>query len=170
LDSIYVADELVRGDAFQARTSRDDWFGERIMKSWDFDALGNWDGVTTNGTTQTRSHNRQNEITGVSGATTPTFDAAGNMTTDETGKQYVYDAWNRLVVVKDAGGAELVRYEYDGLTRRIQEHRGSTNELHYSDQWQVIWRKSAGNVLMVGEVYYLDGLPGTEMTWKEGAV
>jgi RHS repeat-associated protein len=107
-------------------------------KSWDFDALGNWDGVTTNGTTQTRSHNRQNEITAVSGQTTPVFDANGNMTTDETGKEYGYDAWNRLVVVKDSGGNELVRYEYDGHTRRVQEHRGTTNELYYSDQWQVI--------------------------------
>jgi RHS repeat-associated protein len=112
-------------------------------KSWDFDALGNWDGVTTNGTTQTRSHNRQNEITGVSGATTPTFDAAGNMTTDETGKQYVYDAWNRLVLVKNSSGTDLVRYEYDGLTRRIKERnfQSSTpkqNDLYYSAQWQVI--------------------------------
>src|SRR5205085_2202388 len=67
-------------------------------QSWDYDAAGNWDSVTTNGTAQTRSANKQNEITSVSGATTPTYDSNGNMTKDETGKQYVYDAWNRLKV------------------------------------------------------------------------
>ncbi len=62
-------------------------------QAWDFDALGNWDSLTTDGgSPQTRTHNKQNEITAVSGATSPTFDANGNMTTDETGKQYVYDA------------------------------------------------------------------------------
>ena len=76
-------------------------------QSWDYDALGNWDSVTTNGSAQTRTANRQNEITSVSGATTPTYDANGNMTTDETGKQFVYDAWNRLKVVKNSGGTTL---------------------------------------------------------------
>jgi len=76
-------------------------------QSWDFDAVGNWNSVTTDGTVQTRSHNKQNEITSVSGATTPTFDANGNMTTDETGKQYVYDAWNRIKIEKDSSGTTL---------------------------------------------------------------
>jgi YD repeat-containing protein len=50
-------------------------------QSWDYDAAGNWDSLTTNGgSPQTRTHNRQNEVTAVSGATTPTFDANGNMT------------------------------------------------------------------------------------------
>ncbi len=131
-------------------------------KSWDFDALGNWDGVTTNSTTQTRTHNRQNEITAVSGATTPVFDANGNMTTDETGKQYVYDAWNRLVVVKDSSGTEQVRYEYDGLTRRIQEHRDSTgqvSDLYYSDKWQVIQENTHKDVITyVWSPVYVDAM------------
>jgi hypothetical protein len=38
------------------------------------------------------------------------------MTGDETGKQFVYDAWGRLVVVKDSGGSTLATYRYDGLT------------------------------------------------------
>jgi YD repeat-containing protein len=31
----------------------------------------------------------------------------------------VYDAWNRLVTVKDAVGTTLKGYAYDGLHRRI---------------------------------------------------
>ena len=101
-------------------------------QSWDFDVLGNWNSVTTDGSTQTRSHNKQNEITSVSGATTPTFDANGNMTKDETGKQYVYDAWNRIKIVKDSGGTTLKTYGYDALNRRVSETVGSNStDLYY---------------------------------------
>src|SRR5206468_9100827 len=82
-------------------------------QSWDFDALGNFDSQTTDGTTQTRSANKLNEITSISSATTPTYDSNGSMTGDETGKQFVFDAWNRLVVVKDSGGSTLATYRYD---------------------------------------------------------
>jgi hypothetical protein len=70
-------------------------------QSWTPDALGNFTSITTNGTNQTRTANQQNEITSVSGATTPAYDAAGEMTTDETGLQYVYDAWG--VRIRPAG-------------------------------------------------------------------
>ena len=72
-------------------------------QSWSLDALGNCTSVTTNGTTQTNTANQQNEYTAI-GSATPTYDANGNLTTDETGQQYVYDAWNRLVAVKNSSG------------------------------------------------------------------
>ncbi|MCP9456502.1 MAG: RHS repeat protein, partial [Nitrospira sp.] len=50
--------------------------------------------------------------------------ANGNLTRDETDRQFVYDAWNRLVAVKDAAGATLKSYAYDGLHRRVQESAG----------------------------------------------
>jgi RHS repeat-associated protein len=115
-------------------------------QDWDYDALGNFDSVTTDGGSPvTRTHNKQNEITAVSGATSPVFDSNGNMTTDETGKQYVYDAWNRLVTVKNSGGTTIASYEYDGLSRRIQETAGGVStDLYYSDQWQVIEERVSG--------------------------
>ncbi len=114
-------------------------------QSYDFDAVGNWESVTTNGTTQTRGHNKQNEITSVSGATTPTFDANGNMTGDETGRQFVYDAWNRMVEVKNSGGTSLKTFEFDGLNRRISETAsGTTRDLYYSAQWQVLEERVSG--------------------------
>jgi YD repeat-containing protein len=76
-------------------------------QSWDLDALGNFDSQTTDGTGQTWSYNKRNEIKSVSSATTPNYDSAGDMTGDETGKQFVYDAFGRLVVVKDSGGSTL---------------------------------------------------------------
>src|SRR5207247_1593395 len=46
-------------------------------QGWAFDALGNWSSVTTDGSTQTRTANAQNEITSISGQTTPAYDANG---------------------------------------------------------------------------------------------
>jgi RHS repeat-associated protein len=61
------------------------------------------------------------------------------MTTDETGRQFVYDAWNRLVTVKNSGGATLETFSYDGLNRRVtQTASGTTTDLFYSDQQQVL--------------------------------
>ena len=65
-------------------------------QSWQLDALGNSTGVTTNSTTQSQTSNAQNQLTSV-GTATLDYDANGNLTTDETGQELVYDAWNRLV-------------------------------------------------------------------------
>jgi RHS repeat-associated protein len=108
-------------------------------QAWDFDALGNFDDQATNGTSQTRTHNKQNEITAVTGATTPTYDANGSLTTDEAGRTFKYDAWNRLVEVRDSGNNLTGTYRFDGLTRRIRETHGSTTtDLYYSAGWQVL--------------------------------
>ncbi|MCY2950515.1 MAG: hypothetical protein NTU53_00870 [Planctomycetota bacterium] len=34
-------------------------------------------------------------------------DHNANATTDDTAKQYVYDAWNRLVTAKTSGGVQI---------------------------------------------------------------
>ena len=78
--------------------------------------MGNFSSITTNGNTQTRTHNQQNEITSISSLTTPTYDANGNMTGDQTGKMLVYDAWNRLVQYKN-GSTVLLTYTFDALGR-----------------------------------------------------
>src|SRR5262249_2587734 len=109
------------------------------QQGWTFDTLGNFASQTTDGTTQTRTHNQQNEITSVSGAATPTYDSNGNLTKDETGKQFVYDAWNRLVVVKDSTGNTLETFTYDGLGHRVAvTASGTTTDLFYSAAWQVL--------------------------------
>lgn len=116
-------------------------------QDWDYDAVGNFDSVTTNGTAQTRTANRQNEITSIGGLTTPTYDINGNMTGDETGKQFVYDAWNRMVAVKSSGGTTTLKtYSYDGLNRRVAETAGgTTTDLFYSADWQVLAEKVGAN-------------------------
>ena len=116
-------------------------------QSWTPDAVGNFTSVTTNGTAQSRTANQQNQYTAVGGATTPVYDAAGEMTTDETGKQYVYDAWGRIVSVKDSGGTTLETLTYDGLGRQVTTTAGgTTTTFYYSDKGQVVEELQGGAV------------------------
>ncbi|MGL4422870.1 MAG: RHS repeat domain-containing protein, partial [Gemmataceae bacterium] len=136
--------EVYSYDGLNQLASFDRNSGARTQ-NWGYDALGNWNSVTTNGVAQTRGHNQQNEITSVSGATTPTYDANGNMTKDETGLQYVYDAWNQLKAVKDTGGTVVKSYQYDGLNRRVAETvNGVATDLYYSASWQVLEERVDG--------------------------
>jgi RHS repeat-associated protein len=107
-------------------------------QEWDFDALGNFESQSTNGTATNRTHNKQNQVTGV-GSATLTFDANGNMTTDETDRTFVYDAWNRLVAVKNSSGTTLISYKYDALGRRVVEiASGTTTDLYHSLTNQIL--------------------------------
>lgn len=98
-------------------------------QSWAFDGLGNFTSVSTDGTPESRSHDFQNRLI-EKGSDSMTYDAAGNMTTDETGRTFSYDAWNRPVAVN-----ETARYSYDALNRRITE---GDHVFYYSTSWQVI--------------------------------
>lgn len=108
-----------------------------FTQTWSLDIQGNWESVTTNGSTQTREHNKQNQVTSVSSQTSPVYDNNGAMTTDQTGKRLKYDGWGRLVEVKSAGDSSvLVSYAYDALDRRVKETAGSTTkDFYYSEQW-----------------------------------
>lgn len=108
-------------------------------QSWAYDAVGNWDSITTNSTTQTRSANKQNEITAVSGATTPTYDNNGNLTTDENNYRFVYDAWNRQTKIKDSSEGVISINRFDGLNRKIQVVSGTTTtDRVFSSGWQLL--------------------------------
>ena len=95
------------------------------------DAMGNWTSVNTNGTTQTRGHNAQNQITSISTPDVPpSYDNNGNTIKDEKGRGLVYDAWDRLVEIKTSPtGTRIVRYSYDALGRRVKDENGITNAL-----------------------------------------
>jgi RHS repeat-associated protein len=123
------------------------------------DALGNWSSVTTDGSTQTRTANQQNEITSISGQTTPGYDANGNMTTDQNGHTLIYDAWNALVQVKN-GSTVLETYGYDALNRRITENPGTVRDLYYSMLWQVLEEDVSGGMQdqYVWSPVYVDAL------------
>ena len=130
-------------------------------QSWDYDAVGNWDSVTTNSTTQTRSANKQNEITAVSGATTPVYDSNGNLTTDENNYRFVYDPWNKVVQVKNTSNVVIVTYGRDALYRHVTDTVGSTvTDRFFSSDWQLLENKVGSNTVTrnVWSPVYVDGL------------
>ena len=118
-----------------------------ISQDWTLDAVGNWSSFSTNGTPQSRTANQRNEYTAV-GSNTPTYDNNGNLTKDENGQQYVYDAWNRLKQVKNSSGTVLVTYNYDALGRRIVEavNGGNTTDLYFDTTGHVIEERQGSTV------------------------
>ena len=127
----YTYDNLNRLSTFSRGTGT-------TTASWNLDALGNWTSSTSNGTTTGRTSNAQNQTTAV-GTSALAYDANGNTTTDEQGRTLVYNAWNRLVAVKNSGGTTIASYTYDALGNRITEtHGGTTTDLYLSSFGQVL--------------------------------
>jgi RHS repeat-associated protein len=156
-------------------------------EDWTLDQLGNWPGFVQKaaGSTtldQTRYHNAVNEIDGNTGDSItsstgtnwadPAYDAAGNMTTMpkpaslNNGLTLKFDAWNRMVEVKD-GGTTIQTNEFDGLGRRIVRvdvapHPDVTYNCHYNERWQLLEeRKNADSDPLnqyVWHPYYIDAL------------
>ena len=96
----------------------------------------------------------------------PAYDGNGNMITDQSGLQYAFDAWNRLVRVMSATDPHptLVSYAFDALGRRIQENpaAGPNRDLYYSADWQVLEERAPslalGTVQQVWSPVYVDAL------------
>ena len=136
LDQTFTYDAAHRLKTFSENGSQ--------QQSWTLDTWGNWATFVDGATTQTRTHNNANETLTISNWQNPVLDAAGNMTTvpqpasPSSGYTLKYDAWNRLVEVKD-GSTVVASYEYDGLHRRIVSTIGADDfHYYYSAGWQVL--------------------------------
>ncbi len=116
-----------------------------------YDPTGNWLGYRKDedgavALDQTRANNQDNQLTQLDGSSALlAYDRAGNATKTAPGAdgdwskcfQPVWDAWNRLVEVKDENGATVQKNAYDGLTRRItQESDGEVIHTYWSDRWK----------------------------------
>ena len=159
--------------------------GGSAYQSWNLDAQGNWSSFTTNGSIQTRTANGQNQITGISGTSaTPTYDANGNMISDQNGDTLIYDAWNRLVEVKNASGQVIAQYTYNAQGYVVtatysqgtsQVPAGTTNYLYYTSSWQLIEVRTGGtansNVTeqMVWSAAYINA-PVLQDTYSAGVI
>ena len=139
-------------------------------QDWSLDQVGNWAGFDQddngNGTddlVQTRTHNKANEITGISNTTggswmAPAYDNAGNTMTLPTpeapasGFTAVYDAWNRLVGLKEQStGTKVAEYIYDARGMRVRKETHnlfgiveSTTDYYYTASWQCVEEITTG--------------------------
>ncbi len=134
--------------------------GGSAYQSWNLDSQGNWSSFTSQGSTQTETANAQNQITSISGSTTPTYDAAGNMISGSlTGQPagsadtLTYNAWNQLVEVKNASGTVIAQYTYNAMGYRVTETypqggngiaAGTTLNIYYDSSWQAIETRTDG--------------------------
>jgi YD repeat-containing protein len=111
-----------------------------LYQSWDLDALGNMLSITDTSGTTYRTYNDQNQLLTI-GSTTLAYDNNGNVTTDDQGHTLIYDAWNRLVEVKN-GGTTIQRFSYDSFGRMATMSNwmggGQTMNLYYSVSLQVL--------------------------------
>jgi RHS repeat-associated protein len=131
-------------------------------QGWQFDALGNWTTLNTNGVAESRTANAQNELTGV-GSAALAYSATGNLTTDATGRTLEYDAWNRLAKVFSADGLTWTAYTYDGLNQRVTDTFGpgpvtTTRDIFYSRGWQAIEervREASGAIPATADTRYV---------------
>jgi RHS repeat-associated protein len=115
-------------------------------QSWNLNAVGDQNSVTTGNTTVSNNTNAKNELT-TNGNSTLTYDNDGNALTDENDQSYTYDAWNRQVTVKNSSGATIATYSYDPTSRRITESTGNTTTaIYFTNQWQDIEERQGGIV------------------------
>lgn len=128
------------------------------QENFTYDETGNWSAYQTvvPPDTQTRVHNKANEITSmtVGGSTfTPTYDPAGNMLTGG-GLSYKWDAWNRVAEVTN--GSYVTRYTYDAAFRCVTASDSSgTENFFYNQEWRAI---QAGN----------PSTPSQQFVWQPG--
>jgi len=136
-----------------------------FTEAWDFDKTGNWTQYDRDGVVENRTHNAANEIATIGGvATNVASDKNGNMTKvpKQTGVGFydcVYDAWNRLVQVKD-GAAVVASYSYNGANQRVRKTVGSTvTTSFFNENWQEFESIAAGQVTsFVWGTRYIDDL------------
>jgi RHS repeat-associated protein len=117
-----------------------------------FDETGNWlsNYTSSPALTQSRTHNKANEIATISGITAPTFDGTGNMKTMpkpgawSTTCTLTWDAWNRLITCTD--GTTTTTNRYDALARRIRKSitGGEVRDYYYDKQWRSIEERLSG--------------------------
>jgi RHS repeat-associated protein len=147
-----------------------------FAQDWGLDALGNFGqfkqddngGGTGWELEQTRTVNEFNEIDSISGGgwATPEYDAAGNMTTAQkpsspsTSQTCKYDAWNRLVEVKE-GASVIATYSYDGSNRRVTRYGDSpayTRHYYFDAAGRVLEERKSTYSSTNAEIQYVWGV------------
>ena len=139
-----------------------------------YDPTGNWLGYRkeANGSAvldQSRSNNQDNQLTQIDGSSSRlSYDRAGNAaktapgTNGDWSKSYqpVWDAWNRLVEIKDENGISVQKNAYDGLSRRITKEAASVvTHTYWSDRWKPV-EERIGSATTAARSYLWGERPG----------
>ena len=134
---------LLSGTSFDAQYDAEDrvtqWDRDNLTESqdWTLSLVGDWESTTINGVAQSRSHNEVHELTGI-GANSLSYDAKGNLVTDENDQEYIWDIDNHLSEALDTNDNTIATYGYDASGRRIYKTVGSTTTVFVCQGQQVL--------------------------------
>lgn len=112
-------------------------------QSWLLSPVGDWQSMTRNGVTETRTHNGVHEVTTV-GTAALAYDGKGNLTRDADGRTFHWDDENRMTRAEVPSGASptgfgiVASYQYDALGRRVAKTVNGTTTRFLHDGQQVI--------------------------------
>ena len=133
----YTYDELYR--LIQANNA------SQNNETYTYDQVGN---RLTSTAASDWTYNQNNELQSYSGVSFQ-YDANGNTTQKNEGAQirnFIYDADNRLIEVKDGSGSTIATYVYDPFGRRVKKDVSGTVIYYlYSDEGLIGEYDSAGN-------------------------
>ncbi len=131
---------------------------------WTYDATGNiasaQEALPLSSTLlMTRLHDKGNRVTQIGESLPVLTDRAGRITrlrgSDQPDFQMKWDAWGRLVEVKNDAGTVIGSYAYDGLHRRVKRTAaGVTWNVFFNDQWKPIEERRSSHPTLAAIQYY----------------
>ena len=122
-----------------------------LTKSWSLSAVGDWNSVTENSTTQSRTHGPTHELLTAAGQNVTT-DTKGNMTVipavlrpGADPLNLTWDMDNRLASADvDNDSVADVSYQWDALGRRVARDDGTTTTVYVQSGQQTIADYASG--------------------------
>jgi RHS repeat-associated protein len=141
-----------------------DGAADQVDQSWNLSLIGDWDSVTTDSTTQNRTHGPTHELL-TAGGSSVTHDAKGNMTSipanlrdssDPLSLNWDFD--NRMKSADtDNDSTADVFYEFDALGRRVARDDGTQDTIFVQVGQQTIADYVSGTAAASPETTYAWG-------------
>ena len=122
-------------------------------RSWTLSLVGNWSSYIQNATTENRTYGDAHELTAVD-STSLSYDVNGNLTEDQLGQLYSWDADDQLTAVDtDGDSTDDVTYAYDALGRRVSRTDSSQTTYYAMRGWQTLAEYSASAPTTAAETF-----------------
>ncbi len=155
------------GDDRLTYWERDD---SNLTQEWSLSIVGDWNSITENTVATTHTYNDIHELTAVGGSSL-SYDANGNLTTNDNGDDYSWDFDNRMTGADtDAVAGNDVTFEYDALGRRVRKDNGSDDVVYVHAGQQLVAEYDFGTAASSPTEQYAYGSYIDEPIIKDGTL